>query len=272
MLDKLEYINNSLVHHGSFNNRLFVLKLDESKNLDKSIKFFEEMAKKNKYTKIIIKAPLYYNLFFKDKNYVLEGFIPQYFKNNNDLGFFSKFIDKKRQIEDIKTISENLNIAKNKPLQNLAYPNDYKFKKFTPDMAKDLANLYSKVFNNIYPYPIFKKDYLLKTLEEGFVYFVTIYKDKIINACSIDTNLGEISDFATIPAHRGKNLSIFIAKIAEQEAKKQKMKLIFAAARSLSIGMNAIFSKSGYSYSGTLIKNTNISTGLESLNIWYKHI
>ncbi len=37
-------------------------------------------------------------------------------------------------------------------------------------------------------------------------------------------------------------------------------------------GMNITFAKTGYTYAGTLINNTNISGRLESMNVWYKHI
>jgi len=36
--------------------------------------------------------------------------------------------------------------------------------------------------------------------------------------------------------------------------------------------MNITFSKCHYSFGGTLKKNTNISGGIESMNVWYKKL
>ena len=43
-------------------------------------------------------------------------------------------------------------------------------------------------------------------------------------------------------------------------------------ARLNSIGMNKPFLNLKYSFSGTLIMNTNIAGKIESMNVYYKHI
>jgi hypothetical protein len=58
----------------------------------------------------------------------------------------------------------------------------------------------------------------------------------------------------------------------ENEMKKKEMKTLYTIARLESIPMNKTFMRADYSYAGTLINNTNISGGIESMNVWYKYL
>jgi putative beta-lysine N-acetyltransferase len=80
----------------------------------------------------------------------------------------------------------------------------------------------------------------------------------------------EMTDFATLPEYRGKGLSAFLLRLMESEVKKRQIKTTYTIARAPSFGMNITFSKMGYSYSGTLINNTNIFGHFENMNVWYK--
>ena len=46
----------------------------------------------------------------------------------------------------------------------------------------------------------------------------------------------------------------------------------YTIARAISPGMNITFARLGYHYGGRLVNNTQISGGLESMNIWYKSL
>jgi hypothetical protein len=54
----------------------------------------------------------------------------------------------------------------------------------------------------------------------------------------------------------------------EKYIKELGLKTAYTIARALSYGMNITFAKMGYTYSGTLVNNTNISGRLESMNVW----
>ena len=82
----------------------------------------------------------------------------------------------------------------------------------------------------------------------------------------------EMTDFATLPDYRGNNLSLNLLREMEAEMRLRKMKTLYTIARSHSAGMNITFSKLDYSYSGTLINNTDIAGKIESMNIWYKNL
>lgn len=81
-----------------------------------------------------------------------------------------------------------------------------------------------------------------------------------------------MTDFATLPDQRGKNLSVLLLNALEKSMKEQGITTLYTMARLNSIGMTKTFLKMDYCYSGTLIKNTNIAGKIESLNILYKHI
>jgi putative beta-lysine N-acetyltransferase len=82
----------------------------------------------------------------------------------------------------------------------------------------------------------------------------------------------EMTDFATLPKHRGKNLSYFLLKAMEKEMAVQDYKTLFTIARSASVGMNATFARRDYEFAGTLVNNTLIGEDIESMNVWYKHL
>lgn len=48
------------------------------------------------------------------------------------------------------------------------------------------------------------------------------------------------------------------------------MKTAFTIARALSYPINATFARAGYAWAGTLVNNTNICGGFESMNVWYR--
>ena len=54
------------------------------------------------------------------------------------------------------------------------------------------------------------------------------------------------------------------------EMKDKDIKMAYTIARAVSYGMNITFCKRGYTFAGTLINNTNISGGIENMNVWYK--
>jgi hypothetical protein len=46
--------------------------------------------------------------------------------------------------------------------------------------------------------------------------------------------------------------------------------LFYTIARAASHGMNTTFARQGYRFAGTLVNNTHIAGGIESMNVWYR--
>ena len=113
-------------------------------------------------------------------------------------------------------------------------------------------------------------------MNENVTYFSILKDEKIIALASAEmdvTSLNvEMTDFATLPEYQGNGLAIYLLKWMEDEMRKKNMKIAYSISRAVSFGVNIIFAKSGYEYSGTLLNNTNISGNIESMNIWYKSL
>ena len=135
--------------------------------------------------------------------------------------------------------------------------------------------MYKKIFDT-YPFPIYDPKYILKTIQGNVIYFSIWKKDTIIALASSEMDITsknvEMTDFATLPAYRGKGLSQCLLKQMENEMSKRQIKTAYTIARALSVGINMAFAKMGYTYGGTLKNNTNICGRLESMNVWYKFL
>jgi lysine 2,3-aminomutase len=277
--DKIEKINNSTIQHGKNNNRIYLMKLDK-KDYPEIIKKLNSIAKKNEYTKIFVKIPKWAIDEFKKEGYIQEGHIPNFYNNKTDAYFFSKFIDKNRADlapDKRKQIDKNIKLAqsKKKPYLNVEFRPGLKLKILNEGNIDDLAELYKQVFES-YPFPIFNPEFIKTTMNDNVVYFGIYDKHNLIAAASSEMDVksqnAEMTDFATLPDYRGHNLSLTLLREMEAEMRQRKIKTLYTIARSHSPGMNITFAKLNYSYSGTLINNTDIFGKIESMNIWYKNL
>ena len=279
MFDKIEKIGNTTIQHGKNNNRIYLMKLDKN-DYPGVIPKINSLAKKKKYTKVFTKIPKWAVEGFKKDGYIQEGRIPKFYNGKIDAYFYSKFLDKNRaEIKpEVKNIIEKhikLALSKKSAYLNIQFNRDLKLKLLDENDVIKLAKLYKSVFKS-YPFPIFNPDFLENTMNNHVVYFGVYDKNKLIAAASSemykDGGNAEMTDFATLPDYRGNNLSLNLLREMEAEMRLRKMKTLYTIARSHSAGMNITFSKLNYSYSGTLINNTDIAGKIESMNIWYKNL
>lgn len=277
--DKIEKISNTTIQHGKNNNRIYIMKLDKN-DYPIVLKKIKSLAKRNQYTKIFAKIPKWAIDGFKNEGYIKEGHIPKLYNGKTDAFFYSKFLDRNRAkiSSDVKKkINDNIKLAlsKKKPYLNIHFKAGLKIKILNENDINDLVGLYKTVFKT-YPFPIFDPDYLKSTMENFVFYFGVYERHKLIAAASSEMHVtsknAEMTDFATLPSYRGHNLSMTLLREMEAEMRLRKMKTLYTIARSHSAGMNITFSKLNYSYSGTLINNTDIAGKIESMNIWYKNL
>lgn len=146
------------------------------------------------------------------------------------------------------------------------------FRLATPDDVCELAGLYTEVFTT-YPYPVNEPEYLIQTLDH-VIYGLAFHKGQLVAAASAETDplLGnaEMTDFATRDAFRGWGLASWLLRQLEDVMSSQGICCLYSIARSTSMGMNQVFARHGYRYTGTLINNCNIAGGLEDMNVWCK--
>lgn len=278
MFDKLDKIGKSKIQHGPNNDRVYLLKLHRN-DLDSIIDDLYRLTILKRYSKIFAKIPEWALDKFLENNYKVEASIPGFYDGKTKVYFVSQFFNAKRsfvskttkqEIEGIIELSSNFfNVAE------LKLPDSYSIRPLTEEDAKPLSKLYKSVFN-VYPFPIFKEKYLLKTMNSNVIYFGAFKGDKLAAASSAEMDLDsknvEMTDFATAPKHLGKNLSYFLLKEMEVMMMKKGMKTLYTIARAGSHGMNKTFGRAEYKFGGTLLNNTQIGDKIESMNVWYKQI
>ena len=141
--------------------------------------------------------------------------------------------------------------------------------------AAAVAGVYRLVFET-YPFPIHQASYIAQTMEANIAYFGVFEKERLIAVSSAemdsDSRNVEMTDFATLPECRGKSLATVLLHEMEKEMAARCFVTAYTIARALSYGMNITFGRCGYRFAGTLFKNTNISGGLESMNVWFKRL
>lgn len=280
MYDTILKINNSIIQHGLQNNRIYLMHLAHD-DMPELLDVLDSMANKNSYTKIFAKVPDSFSNAFTENKYTTEASIPLFFNGQEKCVFMAKFLDKQRNFTQNKELNKKVlqnALAKSSfhlSREKFVLNKDFAFRKTNPQDALEMAKLYSQVFDS-YPFPISDPEYIKQTMNTNVIYF-GIWKGSdliALSSCEIgleDRNV-EMTDFAVHPAYRGYKLSYFLLIEMEKEMKSQEIKTAYTIARSVSYGMNATFAKCGYTFSGTLINNTQIGGKIEDMNVWYKSL
>lgn len=272
--DTLVKVDNTLYQHGANSDRVYLMQLDKA-HYDTIIEELEEVATSNGYTKIVAKIPQLIENKFASCGYVKEAYIPKYYKGEDDCIFMCKYYEDNRKIAKNADLLKNvIKSAKSKDTQNGVMDTVIARELNTED-ANEMALLYKKVFAS-YPFPIHDPEYIKATMKDNVNYFGIFDNNNLIALSSSELNSvnknAEMTDFAVLPEYRGKNLSLHLLNLMERELKKSGYIALYTIARAVSYGMNSTFAKAGYHYCGTLINNTNISGGIESMNVWCKSI
>lgn len=273
--DSIIKYNGASIQHGPMNNRIYLMKPGSADTGD-LLNYLNNLAKENSYTKIFAKIPAGLLKAFQTDGYIIEAHIPKFYKDKEDCYFMAKYPDPERaKTPNTGKIANIIDTAVDKDTEeDLAQIDEnFTFRECSPEHAQVMAELYREVFKT-YPFPIHEPEYLLETMRENVKYFGIFHKDRLVALSSSEIdfeNLNvEMTDFATLPEFRGNSLALYLLQKMEEEMEKQGIKRLYTIARALSYGMNITFSKAGYIFSGTLIKNTNICGNFESMNVWYK--
>jgi putative beta-lysine N-acetyltransferase len=275
MHDIVTKIGNSVIQHGKYNDRIYLMKLSIADFPD-IIYGLDKMAQDNGYSKIFAKVPQYAKDDFIKKGFIVEAHIPNFYYGKEEAFFMAKFFNEQRMYnEKSEDINKVLEEARKRAVESvITEPSAGFFYRIcgAPD-APQMAEVYKRVFET-YPFPIYDPEYIAGTMDKNVIYFGIWHQNKIValSSSEMDIQSGntEMTDFATLPEYRGQGLSAFLLQLMESEVRKRQIKTTYTIARATSYGMNISFSKMGYSYSGTLINNTNISGHFESMNVWYK--
>jgi putative beta-lysine N-acetyltransferase len=267
MFDRIEKFNKSTIQHGNNNNRIYLMKLHpEDKEL--ILTRLDQMAEVGPYTKIVAKVPEWACDMFASHGYQQECSIPGFYNGEETVHFMSRFtsVDRSLLNPDLRAmIDTNINIAhaKKNDQKTIALPQEFTIRKLEEEDIHSLVDLYKAVFR-FYPFPIFDT-----------MYIGVFADDKLYAASSAEIDYqaqnAEMTDFARHPdCSSGLNLSYLLLVYMEEAMKVQNIKTLYTIARAYSAGMNTTFARMNYTLAGTLINNTLINEGIESMNVWYK--
>jgi beta-lysine N6-acetyltransferase len=275
VFDTIEKLGHSVIQHGPLNSRVYLMKL-AGQDLPEIIFKIDVLAKREGYTKIFAKVPLQVKPLFDEAGYVQEAAIPGFYHGESDAVFLCRYLDPQRQKDAAKEkIEEILTLAKDKAETEpkAAADDGIEIRQAREDDAEILAAVYKTVFES-YPFPIHEPDYLRQTMRTHVRYFCAVEDGKVIAASSAEMDREaenvEMTDFAALPACRGRGVAVQLLRYMEKSMQAEGMKTFYTIARALSAGMNVTFARCGYRFGGTLTNNTNICGQIESMNVWYK--
>ena len=276
--DKIETIGNSIIHHGKFNDRIYLLKLahDEAALI---IPKLDKLAEENGYTKIFAKIHSDALPDFILNGYVVEAFVPEFYGGNADCIMVAKFLDDERSHIPKEKVERFSNL-----LTSFSHSEDmagmelekYRHAVLNHGDIEPITEVFKRVFET-YPFPVHDADYISETMNDnGSKYFGIWEGDDLMGISTAEIDLvnknAEMTDFAVLPEFRGKGLALKLLHFMENEMKTTGIKTVYTIARLGELGMNKTFLKAGYKYTGTLVKNTNIGGSIESMNIYYKRL
>jgi len=276
--DKIETIGHSLIHHGKFNNRIYLLSLAHNEAAS-IIPKLEKLAVDNGYTKIFAKIHSDALPEFMLNGFAVEAYVPEFYDGKTDCIMVSKFFDDERSripIEKVERFNDLLNSFSHSGNGMSDEMEKYRHSVLSHQDVGPIAEVFKRVFET-YPFPVHDTDYISETMnDEGSRYYGIWEDDDLMGISTAEIDIvnknAEMTDFAVLPEYRGRGLALRLLNFMEKEMKTAGIKTVYTIARLGELGMNKTFLKAGYKYTGTLVKNTNIGGSIESMNIYYKRL
>ena len=162
MNDTVIKINNSLLQHGKYNDRIYLMKLSRNDNTNNIIHELERLAETKKYSKIIAKVPEFAKDIFLQYDYTIEASIPGFYKNSEDVYFMGKYFSELQKVcHETEKMNEILNTARLKAgaATKVEQPPGLRYKICNESDVAQMKGVYEPVFAT-YPFPIHDTDYL----------------------------------------------------------------------------------------------------------------
>ena len=277
MVDKIEKIRRSLVQHGTFSNRVYLMKL-HPEDMPGILQDIQDLVLARGYSKVFAKVPASHIVGFEQRGYRMEALVPRFFGGEEDGAFLCRYFTDERSVDTRADAQlQVLALAEGKwgqglPVEAGAGP---QVVALCPQDAAEMSRVYREVFPT-YPFPIHDPDYLTSTMQENIAYYGVRQDGKIVAVASAEMDPEalnvEMTDFATLPEALGRGLALFLLHRMESDVEERGYLTAFTIARAVSAGMNVTFAKLSYIHAGTLVNNTNIGGQVESMNVWYKQL
>lgn len=275
--DTVEHYKGSVIQHGSYNDRIYLIKL-----APESPQTFPGeligLAEEKGYSKIFAKVPESRAGIFSKAGFEEEARVPGFYNGKTTAIFTVFYLNGTRPQETgVGRLEEVLRIALDKATDDIPRQPADEFTLRTCD-ASDIgamADIYRTVFTS-YPFPIHDPDYIKETMNSHVDYFGIETEGRLVAVSSAEMDMAssnvEMTDFAALPDWRGSGFAQLLLSRMEEAMESRGIATAYTIARAMSVGMNVTFSKCGYQFGGRLKNNTNICGQIESMNVWYKKI
>ncbi len=276
--DTVETIAGATIQHGELSDRVYLMKMPGLCPPKKVINAIEELARENEYGKIFVKTPQTRYVPFLEEGYEVEASVPGFYSGQEPALFMVKYMkEARKEVSKPELLQDVIEVSREKEtLKPQGLPPKHQIEELGHDHTVEMAAIYDEVFPT-YPFPINDPAYLREVMGDFVRSFGVFAPDGSlvsVAACEMDRkgqNV-EMTDFATLPQHRGQGLAHELLYCMEEAMRTDDMKTAYTIARAESFGMNITFSKAGYEFGGTLLNNTNISGSIESMNVWHKKL
>ncbi|MBR1369116.1 hypothetical protein RJ53_06245 [Methanocalculus chunghsingensis] len=274
--DPVIRVGRSLIQHGSYNNRIYLMKLDPE-DTALILGWIRETLEEEGYSKVFAKIPGPAAPAFEREGFGVEARIPGYFRNGDTCLFMGKYTDPSRREYNEEGVAVALGTALERagsghnPLKE-----GYLIHEADLSDAEALAELYGTVFPS-YPFPIDDPGFIQTSIESGETRFFMVMNGETLLAASsaeLDPDSGtvEMTDFATLPEARGLGVAGALLRHMEGVVRDDGYHLAYTICRGEEPAVNILFARGGYQFAGTLPNNTQIGGGFESMNVWYRSL
>jgi putative beta-lysine N-acetyltransferase len=221
-----------------------------------------ELGREQGYTKLFAKVPADAADQFARRGFVNEARVPGMRRGEGSACFMSRYLARKRAVPaDPERIADVLDVAERKSRKPVVAAPGPAVIRLGHEHAQALAALYGAVFET-YPFPITDPGYLRESMDSDVAFFGIPAGDGLAAAASAEMDMNwkcaEMTDFATLPALRGKGAAGRLLAHMEDAVRDR--------------GIRTAFARAGYRYGGTLHNNTQIAGRLESMNVWHRRL
>ena len=274
MNDITESILTAEVQHGQSSRRMYLMNIREADPAALAVELINR-SREAGYTKIFAKLPDTAAGPFLAAGYIQEAAMPRGSSAEAATLFLAYYLDESRSIpRDAQRLQEVLDLCRSrKPAQPKKLVHTVSCEVCRSEDTPEMAEVYRRVFPS-YPFPIQDAAYLRETMESHVLYCGIRIGGKLAALASAELypeySQAEMTDFATLPEHRGYGFASILLSFMEKRLPGHGIAIPYTIARAVSPGMNITFASAGYSYSGQLINNTQISGSIETMNVWYK--
>ncbi|MFW5750955.1 MAG: GNAT family N-acetyltransferase [Planctomycetota bacterium] len=198
------------------------------------------------------------------------------FYGEADCQIWARFLDPERATDhEAENLDAIVATAEERGPKEAPLAEGYSVRTATSDDGPLLAEILAATFCD-YPTPI-APDHQTMLITSGRSHFeIATGPDGSVAAvisAELDRENGnaEVSDCATLSAHRGRGLMRhLIRRVEDRVAADHGIRSFYTLARACEPGMNIAFARCGYIYTGRLVNNCRMPEGWESMNAWCK--